>query len=189
MSRGRRYPTWEDALATDPQEQETALYRYLVERGGRELRYWEGWAHHPANLVRALHAEAQAFVRAHRLHPDWAAPDSYPLRQAVDYVELKLIPHLAHWQHGRPRYTPFHEWTEAMRMKYHVGADTARATLIRRQAVRDMASQVGNARKKAFRAFNAHMARAYRKEGLSTREIGDSLGVNPRSVRRYLSEG
>ena len=187
MIRARTYPTWQAALAASPREQETAVFRFTLERGGAETGYWERWAHDPASLLQGLRAEAAAFVRKHRLHPSWAAPDSYPVHQAAAYVVSPLIAHLAHYAYGRPRYLPFHEWSDAMRAEHHVGLDTARITLIRRKAIHDLGGAVGGAKKKADRAYNAHLAAFYRGEGMTNGEIATLLGVKPRSVRRYLS--
>lgn len=189
MIRAREYPTWEAALAASPREQETAVYRFALERGGGETRHWERWAHDPESLVPGLLAEVAAFVRAHRLHPCWAAPDSYPVHQAADYVVSPLIAHLAHYTHGRPRYTPFHEWSDAMKDEHYVGLDTARIALIRRKAITDLGGAVGGARAAAGRAYNEHLARFYRGEGMTNGEIATALGVKKRSVRRYLSGG
>ena len=185
MTRPRE--TWEAAL--DAGEQHTAVLRFLLETGGGDLHYWFGWAHEPEALPGLLADTALTFSREHGLHVAWAAPDGLPVRKAAAYLISPLFEHLAHWQFGRPRKTPFHEWSDAMKTQHFVGLDTARIALIRREAILEAASAFGAAELKARVARDTHTAKWLKSQGLPNGEIARQLGsgVSERTVRRYLA--
>ena len=164
----------------DAGRQQSAVWLYLMWTYGGQWRRWR----HPETLRERMAASAMGFCRKWKLDDHWSQPEAGAVRRAHRYV-VDMILHLAHRRFGCPR-----GWRRTGDRE-ELTMDEAQARLEResRKAAeysKEVREDV-NLDRKHFAEKQKIRAKRLRKRGVSVRGIAETLGVDVRTVRGYLT--
>ena len=175
-----RVPKWRPHLERG--EHRSAVFKALLtEFSGN----WGHWADLDlGSLRRRMVVHAEAFCREHAIHPDWARPDSSPIRRALRYT-IYTAAHLGHREFNRPTRGRWRE--DPGRWKVRGGLRVVEQEVKARLAAKGRNLAAYNLLRAAAAQHEMLLVHdLHHRQGLSVRQIREDLGMAETTVRRHL---